>query len=225
MHRNTFAQQSTCLRAPQSDDDLQVRWSRTPFNRPSSWLYFSEKYPNNNNKRAILGSSATHVFKAVDDNLGLRLIDGLRIDFNSVDFSWNHLLLKNNVWVTYDYDDINNVNKVFKIADQNPSNLYSPIVISQTLTLPSSVLGKASGYNVTQDSWIAFNSRGGTFGVIKPDFSQVITINLPLDLGEISYHNNFPIDADNSIFIVTTKKMIKLKMEQPKFDYRMDFAL
>jgi hypothetical protein len=70
-------------------------------------------------------------------------------------------------------------------------------------------------FNVTQDGWIAFNTIGGTFGVIKPDFSQVISINLPLVADEVSYHNNFPVDTDNSMFVVTTKKMIKLKWNNP----------
>jgi Secretion system C-terminal sorting domain len=213
MHRNSFAQQSSCLRAPLLGDSLIVRWSRTPFKRTSTWLYYSEKYPNG--KRSILGSSATHIFKAVDDSLGLRLIDSIRLDFNTIDFSWNHLLLKNRIWISYDYDDINNVNKVYKFTDQDTTDLYSPIIALDTIVLPSTVLGKASGFNVTQDGWIAFNTTGGTFGVIKPDFSQVISINLPLLPGEVSYHNNFPVDADNSIYVVTTKKMIKLKWDNP----------
>jgi hypothetical protein len=159
MHRNSFAQQSTCLRAPQAGDSLYVRWCRTPFNRTSTWLYYTEKYANG--KRAILGSSATHVFKAVDDSLGLRLIDSLRIDFNVLDFSYNHLLLKSRVWITADYDDINNVNVIYKLSDQDTSNLYSPIVILDTLHLPNTVAGKASLFNVTQDGWIAFNTNGG----------------------------------------------------------------
>jgi len=33
---------------------------------------------------------------------------------------------------------------------------------------------------------------------------------LPLNPGEISYHNAFPVDADNAIFLETTEKMIRL---------------
>jgi hypothetical protein len=213
MHRNTFAQQSTCLRGPQAGDSLLVRFCRAPFARTSTWLYYTEKYPNG--KRAILGSSATHLFKAVDDDLGVRVIDSLRLDFNTLDYSWNHLLLRNRVWISFDYDDINNVNKVYKFTDRDTSNIYSPIVQIGSIELPNSVLGKATLFNVTQDGWIAFNTTGGTFGVIKPDFSQVISINLPLEAGEVSYHNNFPVDSDNSMFVVTTKKMIKLKWNNP----------
>jgi hypothetical protein len=213
MHRNSFAQQSTCLRSPQAGDSLYVRWTRTPFNRTSTWLYYTEKY--SNGKRAILGSSSTHVFKAVDDSLGLRVIDSLRLDFNLLDFSYNHLLLKNRVWITADYDDINNVNVIYKLSDVDTANMYSPIVVLDTLQLPNSVAGKASLFNITQDGWIAFNTTGGTFGVIKPDFSQVVTVPLPLTAGEISYHNNFPVDTDNSMYVVTTSKMIKLKWNNP----------
>lgn len=213
MHRNSFAQQSTCLRAPQPGDSLLVRWCPTPFNRTSTWLYYTEKYPNG--KRAILGSSATHVFKAIDDSIGLRVIDSLRLDFNVLDYSWNHLLLKNRVWISFDYDDLNNVNVVYKFSDQDTTDIYSPIVALDTIQLPNTVLGKATLFNLTQDGWIAFNTTGGTFGVIKPDFSQVITLNLPLVPGEVSYHNNFPVDTDNSIYVVTTEKMIKLKWNNP----------
>jgi hypothetical protein len=213
MHRNSFAQQSTCLRAPSIGDSLTVRHCRAPFGRTSTWLYFTEKY--SNGKRAILGSSATHIFKAVDDSLGLRVIDSLRLDFNTLDYSWNHLLLKNRVWISYDYDDINNVNKVYKFTDQDTTNIYSKIIALDTIILPNTVLGKATLFNVTQDGWIAFNTTGGTFGVIKPDFSQVISLNLPLTAGEISYHNNFSVDTDNSMYVVTTKKMIKLKWNNP----------
>jgi hypothetical protein len=213
MHRNSFAQQSTCLRAPSYGDSLSVRYCRAPFGRTSTWLYFTEKY--SNGKRAILGSSATHIFKAVDDSLGLRVIDSLRLDFNTLDYSWNHLLLKNRVWISFDYDDINDVNKVYKFTDQDTTNIYSNIVALDTITLPNTVLGKATLFNVTQDGWIAFNTTGGTFGVIKPDFSQVISLNLPLVAGEVSYHNNFSVDTDNSMFVVTTKKMIKLKWNNP----------
>ncbi|NJM79606.1 MAG: T9SS type A sorting domain-containing protein [Flavobacterium sp.] len=213
MHRNTFSQASTCLRAPEVFDELTVRYCPTPFNRSATWLYFTERY--SNGQRAILGSSSTHVFKAVDDALGLRVIQSLRIDFNVLDFSFNHLLLRNKTWISYDYDDNNNVNKVFKYSDQDTTDIYSPIVLLNTLTLPNTVLGKAALFNVTQDGWIAFNTTGGTFGVIKPDFSEVITLNLPLENGEISYHNNFAVDEDNSIYIVTTKKMIKLKWNNP----------
>jgi hypothetical protein len=213
MHRNSFAQQSTCLQAPQAGDSLSVRFCRAPLGRISTWLYYTEKYANG--KRAILGSSATHLFKAVDDSLGLRVIDSLRIDFNVLDYSWNHLLLRDRIWISYDYDDNGQVNKVFKLTDQDTTDLYSPIIAIDTITLPASVQGKVSLLNVTQDGWIAFNTTGGTFGVIKPDFTQVITLNLPLTAGEISYHNNFPVDADNSIFVVTTKKMIKLRWDNP----------
>jgi hypothetical protein len=213
MHRNSFAQQSTCLRSPQVGDSLLIRWCPTPFNRTSTWLYYTEKYANG--KRAILGSSATHVFKAVDDSLGLRVIDSMRIDFNTLDYSWNHLLLKNRIWISFDYDDVNDVNVVYKFTDLDTNNMYSPIIALDTIQLPVSVQGKATLFNVTQDGWIAFNTTGGTFGVIKPDFSQVVTLNLPLVAGEISHHNNFPVDTDNSIFVVTTKKMIKLKWSNP----------
>jgi hypothetical protein len=213
MHRNTYAQQSTCLRSPQSNDSLLVRFCPTPFNRTSTWLYYTEKYKNG--KRAILGSSATHVFKAVDDSVGLRLIDSMRIDFNVLDYSWNHLLLKNRIWISYDYDDTNNKNVMYKYTDVDTNNMYSKIKLLDTLILPSNVLGKVSLLNVTQDGWIAFNTTGGTFGVAKSDFSQVYSINLPLVAGEVSYHNNFPVDVDNTMFVVTTKKMIKLKWNNP----------
>jgi hypothetical protein len=213
MHRNSFAQQSTCLNGPGQQDSLVIRYCRTPFKRTSTWLYYTEKYPNG--KRAILGSSATHVFKAIDDSLGLRLIDSLRLDFNVLDFSYNHLLLKNRIWITADYDDINDVNVLYKLSDQDTTNPYSPIVILDTLHLPVTVQGKASLFKVTQDGWIAFNTTGGTFGVIKPDFTQVYMLNIPLVPGEISYHNNFPVDTDNSIFIVTTHKMVKIKWNNP----------
>jgi hypothetical protein len=214
MHRNTFAQQSTCFQGPQATDSLLVRFCRAPFARTSPWLYYTEKY--SNGKRAILGSSATHLFKAIDDDLGLRVIDSLRLDFNTLDYSWNHLLLRNKIWISFDYDDIGNVNKIYKFTDRDTSNIYSPIVQAGVIELPNSVQGKATLFNVTQDGWIAFNTTGGTFGVIKPDFSQVISINLPLEAGEVSYHNNFPVDTDNSMFVVTTKKLIKLKWNNPK---------
>jgi hypothetical protein len=213
MHRNTYAQQSTCLRAPEANDSMSVRFCPTPFNRTSTWLYYSEKYKNS--KRSILGSSATHVFKAIDDSLGLRIIDSMRIDYNVLDFSWNHLLLKNRIWITHDYDDLNNVNVIYKLTDADTANIYSKIKKLDTIVLPSTVLGKIGLLNVTQDGWIAFNTTGGTFGVVKSDFTQVYSLNLPLVPGEISYHNNFPVDVDNSMYVVTTKKMVKLKWNNP----------
>jgi hypothetical protein len=208
MHRNSFAQATTCFAGPRANDSITLQTLNAPFSRTSTWLYFTERYANG--KRAILGSSATHVFKAVQDAAGLRVIDSFRIDFNTLDYSWNHLLLSKREWISYDFDDVSGQNKLFKFTDQDTNNLYSPIMAIDTFVFPAAVKGKISLFNVTYDGWIAFNSTGGSFGVVKRDFSDIRILQLPLGNNEIAWHNNFPVDADNSMYVVTTEKMIRI---------------
>jgi hypothetical protein len=213
-HRNSSAQASTCFNAPSSSDSLDIRFCASPFRRCSPWMLYTEKY--SNGKRMMLGSHTTHCYKAIDDNLGLRLIDSLRIDFDPTDFSYNHIILKNRRWIVTDYVPNLNTTAFYAISDKDTTNPYSPLVYLDTFYLPTSIAGKASAKNVTNDGWLAYVTTANVFGVIKSDFSSHYSITLPLDPGEIAYHNNFPVDEHNNFYVVTTKRMMKLNWSFPK---------
>jgi Secretion system C-terminal sorting domain len=212
-HRNSSAQASTCFNAPSASDSLEIKFCASPSKRCSPWMLYTEKY--SNGKRMMLGSHATHCYKAIDDSLGLRLIDSLRIDFSPTDFSFNHIILKNRRWITLDYVPNLNTTAFYAISDADTTNPYSPLVYLDTFYLPTSVEGKAGLRNVTNDGWLAYITTANVFGIIKSDFSSHYALTLPLDPDEIAYHNNFPVDEHNNFYIVTTKRMMKLNWTFP----------
>ncbi len=205
-HANSAAQAATCLKGPQPNDSLTVMHGRTPLNRASPWLYLSETYENG--QRAILGSNATHAFKANYTDEGIHLIDSLRIDYNILDYSWNFLLSNNKIW--YTHDNFRGTGRILMLTDEDTTKINSPIKQLDEFNLAKNGGGRLTTMNMTYDGWIAYNTREGVFGMVKKDFSRWTSIQLPLEDDEIHYHNAFPVDTDNSMYLVTTKKMIKI---------------
>ncbi len=205
-HANSAAQASTSFEGPKETDSLSLFYGRTPFNRASPWLYLSEPY--SNGQRAILGSNSTHAFKARYSENGIELIDSLRIDYDTFDYSWNFLLSNDKIW--YSYDNFRGTGRIFRITDEDIDTIESPLVELDEFDLSVNGGGRLTSMHMTSDGWIVYNTREGLFGIVKKDFSQWTSIQLPLEPGEIHYHNTFPIDEDNSVYLVTTKKLIKI---------------
>ncbi|QCX01566.1 T9SS type A sorting domain-containing protein [Aggregatimonas sangjinii] len=216
-HRNSYRQASTCLRGPEKGDSLNVKARANLNGGTSPWVYLSEKYPEG--ERVLLQSNTTHVFKFLDNGSEIVTIDSLRIDFDPVQsFGWNFLLTKNKTWFTYDpkYDpDNDRYTRLFKLSDADTSDPYSDIVVLDTLNFGDFGVNRVQHFGINYEGHIVFNSDNdtengfGTVGVISQDFEVLDTFRFPTDPDEITNHNAFPIDEDNSFFITTNKRIIK----------------
>ncbi len=202
MHRNNYAQASTPVKGPAAGENLKVG-SVELKGRVSPWVYFSEMYPNG--KRVTWSSTTTAVTKTVSGANGLTNVATYSITRKWFNFSpWGHILLKGNQLLVSDGKT------VYILGDAEAGNPYSPIAIIRQYRLPANINGNALLFNLTYDGWIVFNTTKGMVGAIKLDFSQIKTFQIPLDNGEIAWHNQFAIDEDGGIYIVTTKKMVRL---------------
>ena len=220
-HRNNFAQSSTCIRGPVSGDSIRIRSRNNIQGGTSPWIYFTDPYPNG--ERAILYSNSTHVFKFYDDGEHIVTIDSQRIDFDPIaSFGWNFLLTKNNVWFTYDpkYDpEENQYTRLFKLTDADPNDLFSEIVVLDTLNFNDFGVNRVQHFSLNYEGQIVFNSENnpetnrGTVGVISQEFEVLDTLQFVTQPGEITHHNAFPIEPDNSFYILTTHRLIKFRWD------------
>ena len=216
-HRNNYAQASTCLRGPEPGDSLRIV-SRTNIQGGTSpWVYLTDRY--SSGERALIQSNATHIFKFIDDGEQITAVDSLRIDFDPItSFGWNFLLTNNQVWFTYDpkYDpEENEFTRLFKIMDREADNPYSELQLVDTFSFGPLGINRIQQFNMNFRGEIVFNSENdleqgwATVGILDQDFNVLDTLHYTTTPEEIVHHNAFPIDEDNSFYIVTTHRMIK----------------
>ena len=215
-HRNSYRQASTCLPGPTSADSLVVRAKAQIQGGTSPWTYLSEVYPTG--ERVLLNSNATHVFKIIDTGTALLTVDSMRIDFDPLaSFGWNFLLTKDRVWFTYDpkYDpEANQFTRLFKLGDEDPQDPYSEIVQLDELNLGDWGLNRVQHFALNYEGHIVFNSENdeekghATVGIISQNFEMLDTLHYATSPDEITHHNAFPIDENNTFYITTNKRII-----------------
>ncbi|MEL6659938.1 MAG: T9SS type A sorting domain-containing protein [Bacteroidota bacterium] len=216
-HRNNYAQASTCLRGPEPGDSLRIVARTNIQGGTSPWVYLTDRY--SSGERALIQSNATHIFKFIDDGEQIVAVDSLRIDFDPItSFGWNFLLTNNQVWFTYDpkYDpEEEEFTRLFKITDAEADNPYSELQLVDTFNFGPTGINRIQQFNLNYKGEIVFNSENdeeqgwATVGVLDQNFNLLDTLHYTTSEGEIVHHNAFPIDEDNSFFIVTTHRMIK----------------
>ncbi|MEM6261438.1 MAG: T9SS type A sorting domain-containing protein [Bacteroidota bacterium] len=216
-HRNNYAQASTCIPGPLPGDSLRIYAKTEIEGGTSPWVYLTEKYATG--ERALLYSNSTHVFKLIDNGNEIVTADSQRIDFDPVSsFGWNFLLAKNKVWFTYDpkYDPVRNrYTRLFKLTDADTTDPYSDIVVLDTFSFETLGINRVQSYNLSYEGNIVFGSEAdedsgfATVGILTQDFQVLDTLRYATSPGEIVHHNTFPVDENNSFYIVTTTRMIK----------------
>ncbi len=216
-HMNNYAQSSTCIKGPFDGDSLRTVFKGNIQGGTSPWVYMTEKYENGN--RALLYSNSTHVFKFVDLGDEIVTVDSLRIDFDPFQsFGWNFLLTKNKVWFTYDpkYNPSNNqYTRLFKLSDADTTDIFSDIIVLDTFNFGDYGINRVQHYSINYNGDLVFNSDNnidegyGTVGIISQDFQLLDTLRFSTTADEITNHNAFPIDENNSFYITTNKRLIK----------------
>ena len=216
-HRNNYAQSSTCISGPMPGDSLAIKAKTAIRGGTSPWVYLTDKYPNG--ERVLLYSNATHVFKLVDNGDEIITADSLRIDFDFIaSFGWNFLLTNDKVWFTYDpkYDpEENEYTRLFKLTDADINDPYSNIIVLDTFNFGDIGLNRVQHYSLSYDGHLFFNSENfvengyATVGVISQDFELLDTLRYATEPDEITHHNAFPIDENNSFYLTTNKRLIK----------------
>jgi hypothetical protein len=208
MHRSSYAQASTCLRGPEPGDQIDVRYVDTPGNSASCWMYFSEKYPDG--KRAIFGGNVSHAFKALSTSDGLRVVSADRVNWKWLNFAnWGHIALRGNRHLAIGGAD----GRDLILFEDSANNVDAPMREMARTSLPPEAKGTSALFNVTYDGWIAFNTDQGYFGLLRNDFRESRVLQLPLDEGEVAWHNQFPLDENGNIYIVTTKRLMHLNWD------------
>jgi hypothetical protein len=230
-HRNNYRQASTCIAGPKQGDNIKLKMLTNLQGGTSCWTYLTEKYPDG--KRIILQSNATHFFKIMEEENGFKIIDRFKIDSDWLkSFSWNFLLAKNNVWFTYD-PKYNPKEKeyttIFKLTDEETGNPYSKIKLIKTLSLGD--VGKVQHFAMNYRGEIMFysdNDKGKReikVGVFTQDLTLLDVLTIPSKEGEISGHNAFPVDENNSMYFQTTKRFFKINWNGSKLsiDYQANY--
>ncbi|MEO1627843.1 MAG: hypothetical protein AAFV25_22030, partial [Bacteroidota bacterium] len=216
-HRNNYAQSSTCFKGPVDGDRIRTVLKGEIQGGTSPWVYLSEPYPNG--QRALLYSNSTHVFKMVDRGEEIVTADSLRIDFDPVrSFGWNFLLAKNKIWFTYDpkYNpDNGQFTRLFKLTDRDTTDIFSDIITLDTFDFGAVGINRVQHFSINYSGQIVFNSDNneeegfGTVGIISQDFELLDSLRFATMADEITNHNAFPIDENNSFYITTNKRLIK----------------
>ncbi|MEM1260652.1 MAG: hypothetical protein AAGH81_19160, partial [Bacteroidota bacterium] len=215
-HGNSARQSHSIYTGPTKEDWVEVKLLKGIKGGTSPWTYFTEKYPNG--QRALLQSNATHFYKILDTKNGPRIVSKLKIDKDWLtSFGWNFLQTKGNVWYTYDpkYNPAKNqYTRLFKVEDKNKKDPYSSLVIKDTFNF--STMGKVQHFGVNYSGQIVFasdNDKGKldcTIGVLSNQFELLDTLKIPsIGNNEIFGHNAFPIDDNNSFYIVSSKRLIR----------------
>ena len=205
-HGNNYAQASTPIRGPEPGDRLEVQTITIQFNGASPWSNLSQTYADGT--RTVWGSTLTHVFKVLIDGENWQLIDSQQISgLDSI--SWNNLLLHNNKLI------VPNPKKrtLYRLADSNPNDPYSPIAIEDEFQLPSETPGRFTHFSLTYDGWIIFITHEGYLGAVKPDFSEVVSYNLSQAAGDVNWHNAFPIDENGGIYLASQQSLMKVQWD------------
>ncbi|GMN11666.1 hypothetical protein MTsPCn9_28490 [Croceitalea sp. MTPC9] len=219
-HTNSARQSYSEFAGPTDSDSVVVKILKGIKGGTSPWTYFSDPYPNG--KRALLQSNATHFMKILNTKNGPRIISKFRIDKDWLtSFSYNHLQIKGNQWYTFDpkYNPRKNIStKLYKLGDKNPKNLYSQLELKKTFDFGDYGIGKTQHSGINYLGQIVFASDNGkgkygkcTVGILSQDLDLLAKMDIQqVADNEIIGHNGFPVDKDNSFYLVTTHRLIRI---------------
>ena len=214
-HRNNYRQASTCIPGPQPGDSLLVKVKSDIRGGTSPWIIVSEAYPSG--EQVLYYSNATHVFKFLDSSEGLLTLDSLRIDFDFLtSFGWNFLLTADRNLFVPDpkYDPSKDeYTRLFKIADEDPNDPFSSMTVKDIFNFGDYNIGRTQQIALNYRGEIVFNAENdennpGLVGILSQDFELLDTLQFTPFPGEITYHNAFPVDEENSFYIVTTHRLM-----------------
>ena len=169
----------------------------------------------------------------------LRIISKLKIDNDWLTtFGYNNLQTKDNVWFTY--NPRHNPNKgqytqLFRIEDKRKGYLYSQLVVKDTFDFGDYRINKTQHFGINhlgQITFVSDNEKGKsdcTVGIISQDFKLLDSLKIEaIGDNEIFGHNAFPIDENNSFYVLTTKRLIRVDWDGKKlsvgFEARYDFV-
>ncbi len=222
VHNGSYRQGNTDLPGLKKEDRLEISFARTPKDRVSPWVLYSEQYPDG--VYTVWGSTSTHIFKAITTKNEFKVVSDFRIDKNPMinDLSWSLLLLPGHKVLTYDD------NHLFLFGEEDPNDAYSKIILLKKVTM-SKKIKTLSKLCQLYDGTIAFASNDGLIGILDgEDFSLKATYQIPLKRREKAYHNDYAADEEGNIFISTTKKMLGLQWNGKnivsKWEVYMDFG-
>ena len=236
-HQNSARQSYTDLAGPTEDDSVVVKVLKNIKGGTSPWTYFSEPYPNG--QRAMLQSNATHYTKILDSDSGPKVISKIKIDSDWLkSFSYTQLQIKGNQWYTFDpkeNPEKDEHTRLFKIGDKNPKNPYSPLEVKKVLDFGDLGIGKTQHAGVNYLGQIVFasdNEKGKTHctvGIISQELELLAKMDIsPIADNEIFGHNGFPIDENNSFYLVTTHRLIRVDWDgellSVGFEAKYDFV-
>ncbi|MBX2875207.1 MAG: T9SS type A sorting domain-containing protein [Saprospiraceae bacterium] len=225
VHQNNYRQGYSQLPAL-GLDAIEIRLATPPDGRVSPWLLLSERYPDGS--RTIWGCSSTHIWKAQADENGLNIVRDRRIDTQLSDRSWSFLMLPNGRVLTSDD------NLLLLYREANPNNPTSPILLEREVAMPPE-LGAPVKLNRMYDGNITFATNPGFFALLSPDLELLDTYELDLQTSErafggdeTAFHNDYASDELGGIFLVTTKRMIRLQVADNEitkdWEVPMDFG-
>jgi hypothetical protein len=214
IHRNNANQASTCLRGPEPGDTLEITTTPLPGQQSaSSWLFWSDAYPDGT--RALYGGSVNFLLKAVPSPTGFELVEKRPTNADALDLSrLTHIALSNHRRVSTAGREI----LFWKDVDE--SSPKSATVIEHTVQVPSELGGIAAFLAVMFDGSIAFITSENGFGVVSKDRSTVSALKVSLEPDEVAAHNQFAVDAQGNLYIVTTHRMLSLRWDGMKLTQR-----
>ena len=221
VHNGSYRQGNTLMPGPKGSDTISLGTAKTPRNKVSPWLLFSEAYPDGSH--TFWGITSTHVFKGVSTLSEFQVVSSYRIDFNPLinDLSWSMLMLPGHQVLTYDD------NRLLLFGEKDSKNPKSEIVLIKEHKVPG--IKTVSKLCRLYDGNIAFASQDGTLGILRfSDFALLATYKVPLERGEIAYHNDYAVDEKGNFFLSTSRKMISLKWDgrgiNPAWSVAMEFG-
>ncbi len=222
VHGGSYRQGYTTESGLREGDIIKTSFTRTPNDKVSPWLLYSEQYPDGN--YTFWGSTSTHIFKGISNKGEFKVVSDHRIDYNPMinDLSWSFLMLENHQVLTYDD------NTLFLFGEEDSSDPYSDIVLIKKIGF-SSQISTISKLCRLYDGNIAFASENGLIGIIdSKSFSLLTTYQIPLANGEEAYHNDYAVDEKGNIYISTTEKMLSVNWDgkdiKPNWEVFMDFG-
>ena len=220
-HGNSYRQSYSEYKGPVDPNKVEVKIIKRIKGGTSPWTYLSSAYPNG--ERALLQSNATHFYKIIDNKQGFRITSRVKIDSDWLkSFGWNFLQTKENTWFTYDpkYNPKKGkYTSLYKIADQNPSSIFSKLIVKDSFSFKDIAFDRVQHFGLNYLGQIAFytgskdKNKPAMFGLISQDFDLLATLPIHPLKGEIFGHNAFPIDEENSMYVVTTHRLIQIKWD------------
>jgi hypothetical protein len=213
-HRNSYAQASTELRGPETNDKLEMQHiSLVAQGGTPTQMHISELYPDGS--RTVWSTTLTSVIKARVRGPEFSLVDIYRMDatFLSFNVHWNMQLARGNKAFVPDPKN----RAILRFGDSNPNDSTSKIVLEKRFVIPESIPGAATVINLSHDGWVIFLTDKGWMGAVRQDFSAWRGFNLSAETSDTTVHNSFSMDENGNIFVVSYNAMASVKWDGDAF--------